>query len=94
MNKNTGPELSREVGIVNELGLHARSAAQIAALANRSTASVWIQKGNEKADASSIMDILTLVCEKGSKITISIENKADFNILEAITELVEGGFGE
>ena len=90
----TGPELSREVAIVNELGLHARSAAQIAALANRSTASVWIQKGNEKADASSIMDILTLVCEKGSKITISIENKADFNILEAITELVEGGFGE
>jgi phosphotransferase system HPr (HPr) family protein len=74
--------------------LHARSAAQIAALANRSTASVWIQKGNEKADASSIMDILTLACEKGSKITISIENKADFNILEAIIELVEGGFGE
>ena len=91
---NTGPELSREVAILNELGLHARSAAQIAALANRSTASVWIQKGNEKADASSIMDILTLACEKGSKITISIENKADFNILEAIIELVEGGFGE
>ena len=90
----TGPELSREVAIVNELGLHARSAAQIAALANRSTASVWIQKGNEKADASSIVDILTLACEKGSKITISIENKADFNILEAIIELVEGGFGE
>jgi phosphocarrier protein len=40
------------------------------------------------------VDILTLACEKGSKITISIENKADFNILEAITELVEGGFGE
>ena len=91
---SSGPELSRQVAILNELGLHARSAAQIAALANRSTASVWIQKGNEKADASSIVDILTLACEKGSKITISIENKADFNILEAITELVEGGFGE
>jgi phosphocarrier protein HPr len=92
---NSGPaELSRQVAIVNELGLHARSAAQIAALANRSTASVWIQKGNHKADASSIVDILTLACEKGSKITISIEDKADFNILEAITELVEVGFGE
>ena len=91
---SSGPELSRQVAILNELGLHARSAAQIAALANRSTASVWIQKGNEKADASSIMDILTLACEKGSKITIIIENKADFNILEAIIELVEGGFGE
>jgi phosphocarrier protein HPr len=91
---NSKPELSRKVAIVNELGMHARSAAKIAAIANRSTASVWIQKGNRRADASSILDILTLACEKGTKITIRIENKADSNILEAITELVEGGFGE
>ena len=87
-------KLSRQVAIVNELGLHARSAAQIATLANRSKASVWIQKGDQKADASSIVDILTLACEKGTKITIRIENKTDFDILEAITELVEDGFGE
>ena len=87
-------ELSRDLVIVNELGLHARSAAKIAALAGQSSASVWIKKGSEKADASSIVDILTLACEKGTKITISIENKADFNILAAIAELVENGFGE
>ena len=90
----TLPALSREVTIVNELGLHARSAAKIAGLANSSTASVWIQKGDESADASSIVDILTLACEKGTKITIRIEHKDDINILEAITELVESGFGE
>jgi phosphotransferase system HPr (HPr) family protein len=88
------PALSREVTIVNELGLHARSAARIAGLANRSRASIWIQKGDEKADASSIVDILTLACEKGTKITIRIENKSDFSILENIVELVESGFGE
>jgi len=88
------PKLSREVVIVNELGLHARSAAKIAALADPSKAAVWINKGSEKADASSILDILTLACEKSTKITIRIENKADFNILEAIAELVENGFGE
>lgn len=92
---NSAPAaLFREVAIVNELGLHARSAAKIAAIANRSTASVWIQKGNQKADASSIVDILTLACEKGTKITIGIENKVDFEILKAITKLVEDGFGE
>ena len=91
---NSEPDLSRQVVIVNELGMHARSAAKIAAIANRSTAAVWIQKGDQRADASSIVDILTLACEKGSKITISIENKADSNILEAIAELVESGFGE
>ncbi|NOQ20244.1 MAG: HPr family phosphocarrier protein [Desulfobacterales bacterium] len=91
---NPETELSREVVIVNELGLHARSAGKIAALADHSKTAVWIKKGSEKADASSILDILTLACEKGSKIIISIENKADGDILKAIAELVENGFGE
>ena len=92
--RKSEPVLSREVTIVNELGLHARSAAKIAELANRSKASIWIAKGDQKANASSIVDILTLACEKSTKITIHIENEADFNILEAITQLVESGFGE
>jgi len=94
MTNSASTALSREVAIVNDLGLHARSAAKIAAIANRSTASVWIQKGDRRADASSILDILTLACEKGTKITIGIENKVDVNILEAITKLVEDGFRE
>jgi phosphotransferase system HPr (HPr) family protein len=80
--------------IKNELGLHARSAAQIAGIAQNSFANVWILKDNEKADASSILDILTLVCAKGSKITIIIEDLVDLPILNAIADLVETGFGE
>ena len=80
--------------IKNELGLHARSAAQIAGIARNSSANVWIQKDNEKADASSILDILTLVCAKGTKITIIIEDLVDLPILNAIADLVETGFGE
>ena len=92
--RKSEPVLFREVTIVNELGLHARSAAKIAELANRSKASIWIAKGDQKADASSIVDILTLACEKGTKISIQIENESDFNILEAIAQSVESGFGE
>ena len=91
---NSAPKLTRQVIVSNELGLHARSAAKIAKLAGRSKSSVWIQKGGTQADASSILDILTLECEKGTEITVGIENKSDSDILEAIVELVEGGFGE
>ena len=84
----------RVTTIKNELGLHARSAAQIAGIAQNSFANVWIQKDNEKADASSIIDILTLACEKGTKITIIIEDLADLPILNAIADLVDTGFGE
>jgi phosphocarrier protein HPr len=82
------------VVIVNELGLHARSAAKIAELAQNSKAAVWVKKDAEKADASSIVDILTLACEKGSKITLIIEDKADRPILANIANLIETGFGE
>ena len=87
-------ELQKVSYINNELGLHARSAARIAEIARNAKGAIWVVKDDERADASSIVDILTLACEKSTKITIRIENKSDFNILEAITQLVESGFGE
>jgi phosphotransferase system HPr (HPr) family protein len=85
---------SRQTTIINDLGLHARSAAQIAAIARNSAGNVWIQKDHEKADASSILDILALGCAKGTKITIVIEDLADRPTLNAIADLVASGFGE
>ena len=80
--------------IVNELGLHARSAAQIARIAGNSSANVWIKKDDKLADAASILDILTLAAEKGTRIKIIIEDYKDINILNDIFNLVESGFGE
>lgn len=91
---NSESALSREATIINELGLHARSAAKIAKLAQAATGPVWIVNRDQKADASSILDILTLACEKGTRITIWVENKTDLQILENITELVQSGFEE
>ena len=87
-------EVHRVTSIKNELGLHARSAAQIVEITRNSKGNVWLMKDEERADASSIMDILTLVCEKGTKITIIIEDPADNDILNAIVDLVDSGFGE
>ena len=89
-----GPKKYKVATIKNELGLHARSAAQIARIAGNSAANVWLKKEDKKADASSIIDILILACEKGTKITIIIEDWADVNILNAIVDLVDSGFGE
>jgi len=87
-------ELSREVIIVNELGLHARSAGKIAKLAQNAKSTIWVIKDNEKVDASSIIDILTLACAKGSKIMLTVDSKSDVHILNEITALVERGFEE
>ncbi len=84
----------RDASIKNELGLHARSAAQIAEIARNSKGNVWLMKDEERADASSIVDILTLACEQGTKIKVIIEDAADTEILNAIVDLVDNGFGE
>ncbi|MBW2568861.1 MAG: HPr family phosphocarrier protein [Deltaproteobacteria bacterium] len=86
--------LSKNAIIINELGLHARSAAKIAELAQNAESTVWLIRNKEKADASSILDVLTLACPKGSKITLKVDSPSDINILNNIVELIEKGFEE
>jgi phosphocarrier protein HPr len=86
--------ISKEAVITNELGLHARSAAQIAKLAARARHGVWLVKGGEQAAASSIIDLIALDCPRGTKIAVIIDNPSDRDVLDAISELIENGFGE
>jgi phosphotransferase system HPr (HPr) family protein len=87
-------ELAREVTVVNEFGLHARSAVKIARIAMGARAGVWIVRDKERADASSTLEVLTLACPKGSRLEFWIEDPEDRPILEALVRLVESGFGE
>ena len=87
-------EISREVTIINELGLHARAAAKIAALAQKAESKIWLLKNEERADASSILDMLMLACPKGTKIMVSADGYSDEKILNSIVELVQRGFKE
>ena len=87
-------DFSREVTLVNEFGLHARSASKIARIAMGARAGVWIVREKERADASSTLEVLTLACPKGSRLEFRIEDPEDRPILEALVRLVESGFGE
>jgi phosphocarrier protein len=88
------PHMSRDVVIVNELGMHARSAAKIAQLAQQAAADIWLEKDGEQADASSIIDLLALACPQGTTVTVAISDGRDINLLDALVDLIEKGFGE
>lgn len=94
IDNKSAKELSRNVIIINEFGLHARSAARIAELVQNAKSKVWIIKDGKRVDASSIIDILTLACGKGSNITLTINSWSDIDILNAIVQLIERGFEE
>ncbi|WP_084156439.1 HPr family phosphocarrier protein [Desulforegula conservatrix] len=86
--------LSRTFLVHNKLGLHARPAASIAKLAQQAKSDIWLIKGDEKADAASIIDILTLACTQGTTIKVEITDHNDTSILENIASLFETSFGE
>ena len=86
--------LQREVEIVNELGLHARTAGMIARIARTAADKVWIIKDGTQVDAADILDILSIACAKGSRIVFAVDDPADVTILNALVALTEGGFEE
>lgn len=86
--------LSREAIVKNELGLHARPAAMIAKVATKAKSEVWLCRKEEQVDASSIIDILSLACLKGTEVTLKIETPDDMDILNEIITLFENNFEE
>lgn len=87
-------DLRRTTTVINELGLHARPAAQIAAAAAEARSDVLLCRNGEQADATSIIDILSLACFKGTDVTVEITDPADLPVLQKIVTLFEKGFGE
>ncbi|MEM8607599.1 MAG: HPr family phosphocarrier protein [Myxococcota bacterium] len=82
------------VEIPNKLGLHARAAAKLVDLANQFTAHVEVSKDGQVADAKSIMGVLLLCGQRGAMLTIRTKGDDAEAALDALRELVAGGFGE
>jgi len=85
---------SRSVTVTNPLGLHARAAARFVHLATRFTSQIRVARDAKVMDGKSIMGILLLAAARGSTLTISAEGDDEAGAVEALTELVESGFGE
>jgi protein MpaA len=83
----------REITIINELGLHARPAAEFVLAAKAFRSQVWLVKGAERFSAASILDVLCANLNCGDTATIEAEGP---DAEEAVKRLVEltGEFGK
>jgi phosphocarrier protein HPr len=86
--------VTREVTIVNPLGLHARAAARFVRLASQFVASVRVSKGARELDGKSILGLLLLGAARGSSITIRTDGADAELAADALAALVADGFGE
>jgi phosphocarrier protein HPr len=89
-----GAVISRDVGIVNRRGLHARAAAKLVTLAEKFSASVEVAKDGQSVSARSIMGLMMLGAAPGSTVLLTAEGFDSKEALDAIAELIEAGFYE
>jgi phosphotransferase system HPr (HPr) family protein len=88
--------LSSRVTVTNDLGLHARAAAQLVkSIAEyKSKISLARADSDKTADARSILSVLTLAATKGTLLDIVVEGADETDALAALETLFRNGFGE
>jgi phosphocarrier protein HPr len=80
--------------IVNRLGLHARAASKLVALASRFQSAILISKDEHRVDAKSIMGVLLLCGTQGSTVTFTATGEDAQAAVRALVTLVSDRFGE
>ncbi|MCK5306710.1 MAG: HPr family phosphocarrier protein [Candidatus Omnitrophica bacterium] len=81
--------LKKMLTIKNKSGLHARPAALFVQIANKFNSDITIKKGNEEVNGKSIMGIMTLAAECGSRISLRIEGEDAEDVLRELELFLE-----
>lgn len=88
--------LESKVKVTNQLGLHARAAAQLVRLASSFKSRITLKRTDNAvvADAKSILSVLTLAASKRTQLGLEIDGDDEQEALQAIEEIFANGFGE
>ncbi len=85
---------TRELTILNKLGIHARPAAQFVKTASAFLCEIRVEKDGEEVDGKSIMGLMMLAAGHGSVITVTAEGDDADQALAALEALVARRFEE
>ena len=86
--------ISKNLTIVNKLGLHARAAAKFVSCASAFSAAVRVGSGGDLVDGKSIMSVMMLAAAKGTELTVETEGSDEEEALAAIETLIANRFDE
>ncbi len=85
---------TKNIEIQNEVGLHARPATYFIQKANSYRSSIWVENGDRRANAKSLLGILSLGISKGDLITILADGSDEETAVDGLVALILGGFNE
>ena len=86
--------ITRDLQVLNKLGLHARAAAKLVFIANKFVSDITLVKDDKQADARSIMKILMLSASRDSIIHITVKGNDEIQAMNSIEKLFQNKFDE
>ena len=86
--------VTKDLQVLNKLGLHARAAAKLVFIANKFVSDITLVKDDKQADARSIMKILMLSASRDSIINITVEGNDEIKAMNSIEKLFQNKFDE
>ena len=86
--------VSRDVVVGLKQGLHARPADMVAREARKWQSRIELVADAQRADGKSILEVLTLAAEAGTRLVVEATGPDAQQALEAIGSLFERGFNE
>ena len=86
--------LSKNVEIINKLGMHARAAAQFVQLASSFSSHIEIEKDKRRVNGKSIMGVMMLAASKGSQVTLHTDGEDEEESMQKLEELINNRFNE
>ena len=85
---------TRELQIINKLGLHARAAAKLVKLSSTFESQVDIEKDGQRVNCKSIMGVMMLAASCGTMVTLIAQGADELEALDAISDLINRRFDE
>jgi phosphocarrier protein HPr len=91
---DSGGVLTKELTVINKLGIHARPAAMFVKIANRFRCDVFVEKDGEKVNGKSIMGLMMLAAGPGSKLTVYAQGADAHQAVAELEALLKRKFDE
>jgi phosphocarrier protein HPr len=80
--------VSREITIVNELGLHARPAAEFVRRASGFRSEIWLVKDGKRFSAASLIDVMRANVDCGASVILEANGPDAETAVERLAQLV------
>ena len=86
--------ISKEVTVLNQVGLHARPATFFIQKANEFKSGIWVVKDERKVNAKSLLGVLSLGSTKGTEITLVADGTDEEDAISELVNLVTTNFAQ